>query len=470
MKKYVIIWSVLSLLVTWAIFANNVWSVRSTIDWTIATWPYNNNITGWEWDQALRVVRWGSENWVGDYLIWSYIDPAHGRFTFPTLSESNTVTITSDTYNNCGNDYIWRMLTWQAQSDFFGPVDFSGVHICIPDEAWQLWSDAQAILWWTITSDTIWEKVVNASFWATQFDITSSDFRRLKVVGLTSSQSFRTFDEDQLSEVRVFWDISKPELRALMSRNVQNIVRNITPSWSSDIDIIEAQLSSSAWNIIPWTDKFANNEILYIWRDWGNTVNLMWGSLPSNSNKTLVVEWADIYIQWDIIWEGILGIVALHKNGQWGNIYIDNTVTDIHAFIYTDRSVMSVQESGSGFEILNGDSHENQLTNQLYIKWVLFSENTIWGANESPFNCPFYISSNTCDMSEAAQYDLNYLRRYYITESVNEDDEIILIPTGAQSGGIFDNSGNVREDFDQYPVILEYDNRIINDAPPLFSR
>jgi len=60
----------------------------------------------------------------------------------------------------------------------------------------------------------------------------------------------------------------------------------------------------------------------------------------------------------------VLGIIALQKNGRGGNIYIDPTVTDIHAFLYADRSVISYNGSAE----LDGSTPDTQLANQLYIK------------------------------------------------------------------------------------------------------
>lgn|GEM_PF-4467169 len=41
----------------------------------------------------------------------------------------------------------------------------------------------------------------------------------------------------------------------------------------------------------------------------------------------------------------MLGIIVTQKNGVGGNIYIDPSVTDIHAILYADRSLMSYNPS-----------------------------------------------------------------------------------------------------------------------------
>lgn len=70
----------------------------------------------------------------------------------------------------------------------------------------------------------------------------------------------------------------------------------------------------------------------------------------------------------------MLGIIALSKNGVGGNIYIDPSVTDIHAILYADRSVLSYD----GVKEFDGsNSSASELANQLYIHGSVFSENTI---------------------------------------------------------------------------------------------
>ena len=91
-----------------------------------------------------------------------------------------------------------------------------------------------------------------------------------------------------------------------------------------------------------------------------------------SGNKTLVVEGGNIYITGNIRGSGILALIALEKNGVGGNIYINPSVTDIHAVMYADRSVISY----NGAE-LDGSTQDSVLANQLYIKGSLFSENTL---------------------------------------------------------------------------------------------
>ena len=465
MRKYIIILWVSVILFWWIIYANTNPMVRQYIDWRIGTGIYDNHsLTAWNGDtnSRLRLMRTWSESWEGDDLLGTYIDQAYGKFTFPD-SWIDKVQITGDLYDWCDEWFYGRMLEGRATSEIFWPVSFDEVHICIPETQWQLGSVDNAIIWWFITSVDwmISRAEISITLSGSSFEI-DGDVRGLKVIGLASSQNFTQIDAMQLDDIRVLGNISKFELQTLTRRNVANITRNLR--WDIDESWEIRNLSWTWWwdSRLPWT-KLINNSVTYF-RDISTTwdvprVTISWDDL--DWNKTLVVEWSDIYIDWNITWDGILGIIALQRNGRWGNIYIDNNVTDVHAFIYTDRSLMSARMHNGDFQVLNGADHEERLFNQLYIKWVLFSENTIWGAHSTPYTCPFYIHQN-CDLSLAAQYDLNYLRRYYM----GEDEDGVPTPSWRQAAWIIGRES----DLENYTTILEYDNRIMHTPPPLFTQ
>ena len=53
---------------------------------------------------------------------------------------------------------------------------------------------------------------------------------------------------------------------------------------------------------------------------------------------------------------------------------------------------------------LDGSASQYLLRNQLYIKWSVFSENTIGGSRTTPPLCPYYKYSNpsfSCTLEEA---------------------------------------------------------------------
>ena len=484
MKKVLFISISLSIFITTAVIANFQLREALPAQTSSVIWPYNDQFTFVD-DWSLEIMyTWDGEVWEGNFFRWDYFDPAHGAFTLWT-TPVDRITITSNTWWSCPSWYYSRNLTWSATSDYVGRVSFDhnsipwwrdSVYICIPDDVTDS-NTPHAFLSWFTYSPHIWyqwfEWIQVAS--TVEGGVNDADSRRLRVIGIaTSSNPEDALGDQFVSDVRVFWNVSKVELRALMQRNVQNAVRNINPSWSANLSISSAQLSSQSWNNnISGTNRVLNDRVLYVWRESGEIVNLQWWNLSTNSNKTLVVEWANVYISSDIRWDGILWIISLEKNGQWGNIYIDPSVTDIHAFLYADRSVISYD-----WWELDGSTPDNQLANQLYIKWVLFSENTIWGSVLNPAECPFYVTSSDCDtVEQAMKYDLNFLRRYQIAPDRDANGDIIPDSFSPSHGaaesymwGDTPNDESQRSELREFPVILEYDNRIVNDAPPLFSR
>ena len=485
MKKALYVSSSLAIFVFSAVYASIQLREELPAQTSSAIWPYNDQFIYIE-DGAVEIFySWDGEIWDDNFFRWEYIDPAHGVFILWT-SPSDRVTITANTWWSCPSWYYSRNIIWAANSEYFWWVSFNhnsipgwrnSVYICIPQDINDT-NTPNAFLQGFSYSPHIWyqwlEWIQVAS--TVEGGMNDADSRRLRVIGIATSSNPEDALWDQfVSDVRVFWNISKVELRALMQRNVQNMVRNLTPQGTANLSITSAQLSSQSWgSTITWANRISNNEVLYVWRDSGELVNLQWWSLASNSNKTLVVEGANIYISWDIRWDGILWIIALHKNGQWWNIYVDPSVTDIHAFLYADRSIISYNWSE-----LDGSTVDSQLANQLYIKWVLFSENTIWWSVRNPVVCPFYITSSQCSTREQAmKYDLNFLRRYQIAPDRDSDGDIIpgsYSPShGAAESFMWNDTRNEeapqRTELREFPVILEYDSRIVNNAPPLFSR
>lgn len=107
----------------------------------------------------------------------------------------------------------------------------------------------------------------------------------------------------------------------------------------------------------------------------------------------------------------ILGIIALtDKNNRGGNIYIDPSVTNVVGTLVAQKAVMSYD----GTRELGGDTNITTLKNQLYIHGSIISRNTIGGSRKSTPECPKF-HTGACTEIIAQKYDLNFLRRYYLT-------------------------------------------------------
>lgn len=413
--------------------------------------------------------------WEGDYFLWFYLDDAYGRFD---MSSINRPQITAWAWWICSPGYTSRNIIGEAISPIGGIVNFgsisipwarNSVYICLPNNpivdsaylmgfAYSPVSGFQSFEWITLAGSI-------------EAGNNDADSRRLKVIGLASSQIVEdTLGDQFVSDVKVFGNISKTDLRTLMRKNVQSVSRNIV-STSWNLSITWTQLASNTWWSITSTTRLKNNTVLYTGKNNGELITLSGtDTLSPSSQKTLVVEWGNVYISWNIRGSGILGIIVLQKNNKGGNIYIDQSVTDIHAFLYVDRSLISY----NGTSELDGNTPDTLLANQLYIKWVLFSENTIGGSVKVPVVCPFYTSCAT--ENEARKYDLNYTRRYQIAEILDMDGNPTWVQeavNGWSESYMWNNTRNntppQRWDLREFPVILEYDTRIIQTPPPLFS-
>lgn len=299
----------------------------------------------------------------------------------------------------------------------------------------------------------------------------------LRVIWNTSSQSTQETVANQFSnDLRILGKLTKSTFRKDIQRKVYEIIRNLTPKLSSSRLVNSSDLNSTYWSALKfeYTSTLSQGisvlwkEVLYFWDINGNNVTLQ-GTSNIEWNKTIVVEWGNIYITSNIRnsdSDGMLGLIALRKDGQGGNIYIHPSVTDIHAIMYTDRSVISYD----GTKELDGNNTSpSQLSNQLYIRGSIFSENTIGASRASPSYCPFYVDSTDCTSPQEAQkYDLNYLRRYFIYDST--------LPTGIQYDGTDDAANLWQEsldatgvtDFRKYPIIIEYNSAIQHNALPFF--
>lgn len=336
--------------------------------------------------------------------------------------------VTSETFSYLASIIKHDVWTWSARKTVVYPSDVFG-------------KDAY-----------IWEAGENNSYqeWA-------------KILWNTSSTGSQELTSGQFSnDVRILWELTKSTLRREITRNAYEVTKNIK----------DANLENGAWNVTnlrninAWNVSGNNGKRIY-----GNQVLFFrWQDVTISSdtvewNKTLLVEDGDVYISWNITGPGILGIVVLN-----GDILIWNTVTDIHALLYTDKSVFStssaiVNNTLPDKKYFDGTATGSLLANQLYIKWSIFSENTIGWSRMSPPRCPYYVQINCSNQQEAQAYDLNYLRRYYIYNADTNGDGIgdTLTPSWSQSSSAV-ASGN-----EQYPIVIEYNPAIQTSPPPFFD-
>jgi hypothetical protein len=140
-------------------------------------------------------------------------------------------------------------------------------------------------------------------------------------------------------------------------------------------------------------------------------------------------------------------LIALKDaNGSGGNIIITEKVKRIYSYIYAEGSIYSGEKvSGNIIPYVNSWAL-NMPTNQLYIKWVLISKNTIGWAQQTIPVCPIVI--NNCSQTIAETYDLNFFRTFDYDELSQRS---IPYPDPR---------------LDRAPLVVEYDPSILSDTPP----
>lgn len=290
------------------------------------------------------------------------------------------------------------------------------------------------------SSDILW---MNRYAWTNTWDNTSQ--RWVKINWLThSNDQVDIVTWQSTSDISLLWNLEKSYFQRDVRKNAYSLVKEVTPiNWS--------KIVSNVNQTSPWVKL---GDVLYFgWLDWENVeINLSW---KYTWVKTILVEWWNVYIKWNILANNkstdILWIVALKNDSTWNgwNIYINPNVLEIDAVLYSDRAVATADDTTilNSTDLSRAISPDNwwtyeYLSKQLYIYGTVFSNNTIGWSVQSPYKCPFYITSCTLDISQ--KYDMNYLRRDYLTKYLGT--------------------------YEDYPVIINYNSLIQLTPPKLFEK
>jgi hypothetical protein len=409
-------------------------------------------------------------------LTWNIIFPWSGIISEPGQGLGSIFLDNSD-FPASWNNTSYFPLNTNLSSSSFPMADISS--------AW-LASVIEYSIWGTTIrypSDMINKTVYHT--WSTTW---SAAQVAVKIIWNTSSSvtqaislSWSTTEFDR--DVRLLWEITKSSFRKNIQQKVYWVIRNIPAKTStnysvSSLDLLWSTWSNSnfdvddlgsRWHAIHW------DTILYFWNMWGATVTVN-GASNIEGNKTIVVENGNVYLNGDIEnpdGDWTLAIIVLTDDFSSSNVWdilIDDGVTDLHTILYTNKSIFS---STTWSDRLDWNVSSWVLENQLYIKWSLFSENTIWWSRISPDPiCPYYVSTSICSTRQQAQaFDLNYLRRYFTYDGgsgydVNTDS----IPWfDKNKSWAISNAGLNNYELAEYPVIIDYNPLIQQTPPPFFD-
>jgi len=193
---------------------------------------------------------------------------------------------------------------------------------------------------------------------------------------------------DEVWQVSNFSDLSKWNIRAKIRRNAYKLIKNRKNN-----------------TVVNWV-KYVEWDVELIWEQ---------------SYETLIVKDWNVLIKWDLNtnWKKFWIIVLKDNyrvqdwlNQKW-NIFVKDNVSYINAILYADGWLFSTW---------------TDLSNQLVIKWSLFTRNTIWWG---VWDCtlPWWKADSSCIL--AKKYDLNYIRTWNNNlvssyHNWNEDNFVII--------------------------------------------
>ena len=478
--KSTLLWCVTLLLIVWGAYAADTIVQNINGGQTSDTaGSYGNRAMTIEDGDLKFINKDGDTNVVGDYFSGYYYDPAYGAFKVDA-NTSDRIRISNTLTTQCNGNYDGYRLEGYSYNTNFGFANFnydSNIYsyICIPRDVTD--DSLNTYLWWYAYSPYIGFQSLSGIELDSSVDFSDdhdSEGRFLKINGIVASEKNEELLDGQFdSDVRILGQLTKSSFRQDIHRRVYPIINALqTKNTPNPYTLSSTYLWNETWkNVSAWV-KVLNNRGLYFQ---GTDIHIA-GEDDIWWYKTLIVEWANVYIynnirNLDNTW--LLWIIVLQKDGVGGNIYIDPSVTDVHAVMYADRSLISYD----GSHELDGTSSTWSLANQLYIRGSVFSENTIWASQKPTPECPFYVASTECNSTqEAMKYDLNFLRRYILVQPVDTEGNPIWdkVPQfWAVESYIWDdsriNTESQKPGYRKYPVIIEYDPQIQQTPPPFFN-
>jgi len=278
-------------------------------------------------------------------------------------------------------------------------------------------------LWW----ETIYSVLSSNLIWADRTPISIKNetwdvFLWVQVIWILqwSGKSDFTWQEKNFS------DISKSDMRTTIRKNAFTQIKNMTNN-----------------QIINW--------VKYVVGDTNLSWEITW-------YETLIVKDWNVIISWDLnnSWKK-LWIIVLKDNydvNSWytwkWNVYVNSNVGKINAVIYADWWLIS---SNSTWIPYTSDSVSRSidLQKQLFMKWSLFTRNTIGWAILAwwDYILPWWtkLSWSDSNFTKAMIYDLNYIRRW-MSSCIESSPWVCK--------------------YNKWAFVIEYDSKVQTAPPKLF--
>lgn len=249
--------------------------------------------------------------------------------------------------------------------------------------------------------------------------------------------------------IAIIWNIAGTRIFELPNQNV-----GYTFSFTSHANIMNAIRKNIALMSRNITDAVLQNVSsgfnFIVQKSWDFVFDF--GATWPVGKETIVVIWHDIVLDTEnTIWlnDGVVRwLIALKdSDGNGGNIIISDRVQQIYALVFAEGSLFSGVKTATWLiDPYVSYWAFNIPQNQLYIKWLLISKNTISGARQVPIVCPVVV--NNCNQTTAEVYDLNYFRTFDPLDPTQR-----AVPYSSSS-------------LNTASMVIEYDNTILTDPPP----
>lgn len=184
-----------------------------------------------------------------------------------------------------------------------------------------------------------------------------------------------------------FSDLSTSELRAKIRKNAYSYIKTMNGATELNwVKFVDWQDITISWNPTYETLVVKNGNVIIDW------------DLNTNWNKLWIIVLKDWYD------------IKTWFNWKW-NVFVKPNVSSINAIIYADWWLISADSSWSPYT-KDSTSRTKNLDKQLYMKWTLFTRNTIWWSILAwwYYLLPWWTKTN--DFDNAMIYDLNYVRRF----------------------------------------------------------
>ena len=221
-----------------------------------------------------------------------------------------------------------------------------------------------------------------------------------------------------------------------------------------NIALMTRNVSDSDLDPVATDTKF--DFIIRKWSDLRIELSSLTPYLTAGKRSLIVIGWDIVINDVDVnslAWSNrTIGLIALKDaSGNGGDIIISDQVKRIYAYLYAEGTIFSGEKASSVSPIVKYSNTGiwNIPQNQLYIRGLMASKNTIGGSQQTPPVCPALVIG--CNQSNVYSYDWDYFRTYDPLQSIQSS----LPPQRSSVAKIKDAS-----------LVIEYDSAILIDPPP----